>query len=128
MHVLKGYTYFGSCRDFSNGYLVAEILSWYHPQDIQMHSYTNGTSISTKLGNWQQLERIFSKHGLCFPQEEIEGTVHCKPGAATSLITRLYTLLTHKMYVIIVYENVCVRLCVLIVQLAACVHLLLIAI
>lgn len=85
-------------------------MSWYHPQDIQMHSYTNGTSISTKLGNWQQLERMFCKHGLCFPQEEIEGTVHCKPGAAASLITRLYTLLTHRMYAMIVYVNVCIPL------------------
>lgn len=45
-------------RDFSNGYLVAEVFAWYHPQDIQMHSFSNGTSIQTKLGNWQQLERV----------------------------------------------------------------------
>jgi hypothetical protein len=45
-------------RDFSNGYLVAEIFSWYFPQDIQMHSFINGTSIESKMGNWQQLERV----------------------------------------------------------------------
>jgi len=45
-------------RDFSNGYLVAEGFAWYHPQDIQMHSFSNGTSIQTKLGNWKQLERV----------------------------------------------------------------------
>ena len=120
--------WFAFCRDFSNGYLVAEIMSWYHPQDIQMHSYTNGTSISTKLGNWQQLERIFFKHGLCFPQEEIEGTVHCKPGAATSLVTRLYTQLTHRMYVMYVSESVvtilsqfiCPRSWVIVVYTAYC--------
>ena len=37
---------------------MAEVFAWYHPQDIQMHSFSNGTSIQTKLGNWQQLERV----------------------------------------------------------------------
>lgn len=45
-------------RDFSNGYLVAEIFSWYFPQEVTMHSYENGTSLKTKLGNWGQLQRV----------------------------------------------------------------------
>jgi hypothetical protein len=83
-------------RDFSNGYLIAEIISWYYPQDIQMHSYVNGMSINTKMGNWQQLERVFSKHSLSISKGEVEGTMHCKPGAAAMLVTRLYTILTHR--------------------------------
>eukprot|EP00118_Oscarella_pearsei_P000536 m.5187 g.5187 ORF g.5187 m.5187 type:complete len:233 (+) comp12434_c0_seq1:42-740(+) len=83
-------------RDFSNGYLVAEIFSWYFPQDIQMHSYVNGASIERKMGNWQQLERFIQKHQLPIPKEYIDGTVHCKPKAAISLIELLYTLLTNR--------------------------------
>ena len=45
-------------RDLTNGYLVAEIFSWYFPQDIQMHSYNNGTSLDSKLKNWSLLKLV----------------------------------------------------------------------
>ena len=96
------------CRDFSNGYLIAEIISWYYPQDIQMHSYINGMSINTKMGNWQQLERVFSKHSLSISKGEVEGTMHCKPGAAAMLVTRLYTILTHRQWAHFDYVNMCI--------------------
>ncbi|KAI8484991.1 spermatogenesis-associated protein 4-like [Branchiostoma floridae x Branchiostoma belcheri] len=83
-------------RDFSNGFLVAEIFSWYYPQSIQMHSYDNGTSLPTKLGNWSQLERVFVKHSLDIPKELIDGTIHCKPGAAELLVQQTYTILTNR--------------------------------
>lgn len=83
-------------RDFSNGYLIAEILAWYYPQDIEMHSFSNGTSLQTKLGNWQQLERFFTKEKLDVAKEFIEGTIHCKPGAANTLLERVYSLLTNR--------------------------------
>ncbi|XP_062514269.1 spermatogenesis-associated protein 4-like [Corticium candelabrum] len=83
-------------RDFSNGYLVAEIFSWYYPQDIQMHSFVNGTSIERKMGNWQQLERFFQRHQLGIAKERVDGTIHCKPGAAIALVEQVYTLLTNR--------------------------------
>ena len=45
-------------RDFSNGYLVAEIFSHYYPQDFSAHSYDKGTSLSAKQRNWSQIERV----------------------------------------------------------------------
>ncbi|XP_036406599.1 spermatogenesis-associated protein 4 [Megalops cyprinoides] len=83
-------------RDFSNGYLVAEIFSWYYPEDFPMHSYDNGTSLPTKLGNWSQIERFLSKQNLRLPKEVIDGTIHCKPGAAELLIQEVYSLLTNR--------------------------------
>ncbi|XP_003387695.1 PREDICTED: spermatogenesis-associated protein 4-like isoform X2 [Amphimedon queenslandica] len=83
-------------RDFSNGYLVAEILAWYYPHDLQMHSFSNGTSLTARQGNWEQLERLFLKEKFDIPKELIDNTIHCKPSGAKLLIERLYTLLTLK--------------------------------
>lgn len=47
------------CRDFSNGFLFAEILCRYYPADVQMHSFENVTSIERKRANWVVLERLF---------------------------------------------------------------------
>ncbi|XP_070554443.1 spermatogenesis-associated protein 4-like [Ptychodera flava] len=85
-----------SIRDFSNGFLVAEIFSWYFPQEIQMHSYDNGRSLPTKLGNWSQLERFFKKRNLDIPHELVDGTIHCKPDAAELLVQLIYTKLTNR--------------------------------
>eukprot|EP00111_Clytia_hemisphaerica_P018781 TCONS_00055543-protein len=83
-------------RDFSNGYLIAEIFSWYYPKEIQMHSFDNGTSIETKTGNWSIITRFFQRQEFVIPREEIEGTIHCKPAAAQLLVQRIYAILTNR--------------------------------
>ncbi|XP_073462770.1 spermatogenesis-associated protein 4 [Aquarana catesbeiana] len=83
-------------RDFSNGFITAEIFYWYYPEDIQLHSFDNGTSLATKLGNWSQLEKFFLKRNLNLSKELIDGTIHCKPGAAELLLQDIYVMLTNK--------------------------------
>ncbi|XP_012689756.1 spermatogenesis-associated protein 4 [Clupea harengus] len=83
-------------RDFSNGYLVAETFSWYYPEEFSMHSYGNGTSLAAKLSNWAQIERFFTKHHIPLPKEVIDGTIHCKPGAAEILVQEIYSILTRR--------------------------------
>ncbi|XP_067312646.1 spermatogenesis-associated protein 4 [Pseudorasbora parva] len=83
-------------RDFSNGYLVAEIFSWYFPGDIQMHSYDNGTSLAAKQSNWPQIEKFLVKQNISVMKEIIDGTIHCKPGAAELLVQEIYTILTNR--------------------------------
>ncbi|XP_044061877.1 spermatogenesis-associated protein 4 [Siniperca chuatsi] len=83
-------------RDFSNGYLVAEIFSRYYPQDFPVHSYDKGTSLSAKQSNWRQIEKSLQKQNLHFMKEVIDGTIHCKPGAAELLVQEVYSILTNR--------------------------------
>ncbi|CAH1777067.1 unnamed protein product [Owenia fusiformis] len=83
-------------RDLTNGYLVAEIFSWYYPQEIQMHSYNNGTSLDSKQRNWSLLKIFIKRHKLDIEEELLEGTIHCKEGAAQLLVERIYNILTNR--------------------------------
>ncbi|ESO86715.1 hypothetical protein LOTGIDRAFT_76788, partial [Lottia gigantea] len=82
--------------DLTNGYLIAEIFSWYFPQDIQMHMYYDGTSLEPKTKNWNLLKNFFKRHRIDIPPEYISGTIHCKEGAATLLIEKVYEILTNR--------------------------------
>ncbi|XP_056295695.1 spermatogenesis-associated protein 4 [Pseudoliparis swirei] len=83
-------------RDFSNGYLVAEILSRYYTQDYLGQWYDRGVSLSAKQWNWSQIERSLQKQNLHLTKEMINGSIHCKPGAAELLVQEVYTLLTNR--------------------------------
>lgn len=45
-------------RDFSNGFLIAEIFCIHYPWDLKLSSFQNGTSLKVKLDNWAQLEKV----------------------------------------------------------------------
>ncbi|KAB0373422.1 hypothetical protein FD755_015081 [Muntiacus reevesi] len=83
-------------RDFSNGFLIAEIFTTYYPWDLKLSSFENGTSLKVKLDNWAQLEKFLARKKLKLPKELIHGTIHCKAGVPEILIQEVYTLLTHR--------------------------------
>ncbi|XP_010382376.2 spermatogenesis-associated protein 4 [Rhinopithecus roxellana] len=83
-------------RDFSNGFLIAEIFSIYFPWELELSSFENGTSLKVKLDNWAQLEKFLARKKFKLPKELIHGTIHCKAGVPEILIEEVYTLLTHR--------------------------------
>lgn len=83
-------------RDFSNGFLVAEIFSRYYQYDIQLHSYDNGSSLKKKLDNWHLLEKFYRKQNIAISREMIDGCIHNKDGAALEMIEYTYSALTNR--------------------------------
>ena len=85
-------------RDFSNGFLVAEIISRYYSKDISMHSYDNGDAAKKKRDNWAQLLRVFRKVRLANTiTEEQANLIAClEDGAAVDFLSKLYEELTQR--------------------------------
>lgn len=98
--LLFTFAIFYSCayRDFSNGFLVAEIFSRYYMKEIQMHSYENGTSLKCKRDNWLQLLKIIRKIGIAesITEEETQQVLRCEDGAAVNFICKIYEILTQR--------------------------------
>jgi hypothetical protein len=83
-------------RDFSNGFLIAEIFSRYFRLDIQMHAYDNAISLQRKLANWELLERFFVKKQVPISRDMIDACIHCREGAVQTLLETVYTCLTNR--------------------------------
>lgn len=83
-------------RDFSNGFVVAEVCSRYFTKDVDMHSFENGSRLEAKVNNWEQLFKLFQKKGLNITKEEFEPVIHCAAGAGTYFILKLHNLLTDR--------------------------------
>ena len=82
-------------RDFSNGYLVAEILSRYLPSTVlSLHQFRNASSIEGKLGNWELIERLVERQGWDISRREIDQLMHGQPNSHIHFLSRLYSLLT----------------------------------
>ena len=85
-------------RDFSNGFLVAEIVSRYYSRSISMHSFDNGNAAHAKKDNWIQLMKIFRKVGLgdICDADEAHCIACCEDGMAAKFVVKLYEALTNR--------------------------------
>ena len=84
-------------RDFSNGFLIAEIFSRYFVRGISMHGFDNGTAIRVKKDNWGQLLKFFRKQGLdIITDDEVTAIIHCEEGSVCQFIRRIYQALTQR--------------------------------
>ena len=83
-------------RDLSNGWLIAEILQRYFPDDIEMYQFDNGFKLEKKQNNWIHLSKFCKRRGIDITVRDFEPVIHCAPNAAMALLKKVYTLLTEK--------------------------------
>jgi hypothetical protein len=50
-------------RDFSNGFVIAEIFSKYYRKDVEMHSFDSGSNLMKREANWELLVKFFKRVG-----------------------------------------------------------------
>lgn len=83
-------------RDFSNGFLIAEIFSKFYSREIKMHSYDTGQSIAAKLSNWGLLEVFFRKEGININKSDWDPVIYSAPDAAIKILKKIYEFFTKK--------------------------------
>ena len=83
-------------RDFSNGWMYAEILSRYHPDKLEMYQFDNGFKLQAKMGNWDHLSKFFKKNNIDIVFADYDPVIHCAPHAAYNLLKKMYTILTDR--------------------------------
>lgn len=66
-------------REFSDGVLMAELVSICLPKLVELHNYSKANSISQKRYNWNTLnERVFRRLGFRIDKRHVEEIVNCK--------------------------------------------------
>lgn len=89
-NVLASPTPHPECRDFANGFLVAEVLSKYFPADISMHSFQNATSSAEKLLNWSLLCKFLASKGINLTGPTVNAVVSQDQQAVEKFLNQLY--------------------------------------
>jgi hypothetical protein len=79
-------------RDFANGYLVAEILNRFFPNDVSMHSFDkNASSVHKKRDNWGLLLKAIKRlNVMAVTTREWEAVCASEDGAAVDFAGRLH--------------------------------------
>ena len=81
-------------RDLANGWLFAELLSRYHPDEIEMYQFDNGFKLEKKKNNWLHLQKFMNRMQIPVTPADWDPVMHAAPNAAYSLLKKFYTILT----------------------------------
>ncbi|PKK17034.1 sperm flagellar 1 [Columba livia] len=70
--------------------LAAEVVKFFFPAMVQLHSYVPASSTPQKLANWGHLNRkVLSKLNFSIPADMIREVVQCRPGTVEQVLLLL---------------------------------------
>lgn len=79
-----------AARDLSDGVLVAEIISQFHPNIVELHNYQPTSTPADKARNWSTLNmKVFRKLGFGLHPKDIEGCANMTPGLIEKVLRRV---------------------------------------
>ncbi|CAB3987525.1 sperm flagellar 1-like [Paramuricea clavata] len=77
-------------RDFSDGVLVAEIVSHFLPKLVEIHNYSAANSITQKKDNWSTLQRkVLGRLEYKVSDDLLDGVCKCQSGAIEVFLINL---------------------------------------
>ncbi|KAK3514826.1 hypothetical protein QTP70_032796 [Hemibagrus guttatus] len=82
-------------KDFSNGYLLGEVLHRHQLQE-DFHQFSKHSTANAKLNNFTRLEPTLQLLGVTFDLSMARAVMQGQQGAATRLLYQLYILLQKK--------------------------------
>ncbi|XP_062873649.1 sperm flagellar protein 2 [Trichomycterus rosablanca] len=82
-------------KDFSNGYLIGEVLNKYQLQE-DFHQFSKHSTANAKLNNFTRLEPTLQLLGVPFDLNMAKAVMQSQQGATTRLLYQLYVLLQKK--------------------------------
>ena len=80
-------------RNFSNGYLLGEILQWYYPVDIQLSLFQANFTSAAKRHNWNIINALVKKRKLPIKKDSINDLTNAVLLSCVTVLGQLHDIL-----------------------------------
>ena len=79
--------------NFANGYLLAQILELFFPQEIQSVGFHTGVSSANKRDNWRQIQTFFLRYEFPLSDSEIMSMMQAKKSGTMPFLLKVHKFL-----------------------------------
>ena len=88
--------------NFANGYLLAQILELFFPQEIQSVGFHTGVSSANKRDNWRQIQTFFLRYDFPLSDAEIMAMMQAKKSGTVPFLLKVHKFLADQGCVVVV--------------------------